>query len=97
MSELDLGRRMRVATGHIETVVDGETVLMQHTTGTFFSLEETAQAAWALLGEGLTGDEVIDRLAETYRSPRDAVVADTVPFLEQLVEHGLVVLEPDGS
>ena len=97
MSDLDLGKRLRVTSDHIETVVDGETVLMQHTTGTFFSLEATARAAWALLGDGLTGDEVIDRLAATYRSPRETVAADTVPFLEQLVEHGLVALDPDGT
>lgn len=87
---LDLTRPLRVARDHVEADVDDETVLMQHTTGSFFSVGSTGRAIWRHLGDGITGAELIDRLAEAYDAPREDIVADTVPFLEDLLRRGLV-------
>ncbi len=53
-------------------------------------LDEIGQAILSELGEGLTMDDLIDRLAARYDAPRDEIAADVTDFLDDLHAQRLV-------
>jgi hypothetical protein len=94
MSQTDvLTRRVRRSTEHIETEVDGEVVLMQFSTGAFFSMDDTARAVWHQVEDGRTVREVIEHLADVFDGEPSVIEADTVSFLRDLEANGLVRFE----
>jgi len=94
MSETDvLTRRVRRSTEHIETEVDGEIVLMQFSSGAFFSMDDTARAVWQQVEDGRTVQEVIEHLADVFDGDASVIAADTVAFLRDLESNGLIHFE----
>ena len=94
MSETDvLTRRVRRSTEHIETEVDGEIVLMQFSSGAFFSMDDTARAVWHQVEDGRTVQEVIEHLADVFDGDASVIAADTVAFLRDLESNGLIHFE----
>lgn len=89
----EMGRRVRRSTEHIETEVDGEIVLMQFSSGDFFSMDDTACAVWHQIEDGRTVREIIDHLAEVFDGEASAISADTVTFLRDLEANGLIHFE----
>jgi hypothetical protein len=94
MSESDvLTRRVRRSTEHIETEVDGEVVLMQFSSGAFFSMDDTARAVWHEIEDGRTVQEIIEHLADVFDGEVSVIEADTVTFLRDLESNGLIHFE----
>jgi hypothetical protein len=94
MSDTELlTRRVRRSTQHIETEVDGEVVLMQYSSGAFFSMDDTARAVWQQVEDGRTVQEVIDHLAHVFDGEASVIEADTVAFLRDLEANGLIHFE----
>jgi len=88
-----LSRRVRRSTEHIETEVDGEVVLMQFSSGDFFSMDDTARAVWHQIEDGRTVREIIDHLADVFDGEPSAITDDTVTFLRDLEANGLIHFE----
>jgi hypothetical protein len=94
MSETDvLTRRVRRSNEHIETEVDGEVVLMQFSSGAFFSMDDTARAVWHQVEDGRTVQEIIQHLAEFFDGEASVIAADTVLFLRDLESNGIIHFE----
>jgi hypothetical protein len=88
-----LDRRVRRATEHVETEVDGEVVLMQFSSGAFFSMDDTARAVWHQVEDGRTVQEIVERVADGFDGEGEAIEADTVAFLRDLEANGLIHFE----
>jgi hypothetical protein len=94
MSETDvLTRRVRRSTEHIETEVDGEVVLMQFSSGAFFSMDDTARTVWHQIEDGRTVREIIEHLADHFDGEASVIAADTVLFLRDLESNGIIHFE----
>jgi len=78
-------------------VLDGEAVIINLSTGVYFSASGAGAVAWALLQAGHDRAGIADGVAERFGVPADQVDADLGPFLADLQTHELVVPgRPDG-
>lgn len=73
------------------TEMNGEHVVMDLTSGKYFSLQGTAGVIWQLLSAPQTEAELIAQLAKQYQIDETTCQNDTHPFLEQLQAKGLIV------
>jgi hypothetical protein len=73
------------------TEMNGEHVVMDLTSGKYFSLQGTAGVIWQLLSAPQTEAELIAQLAKQYQIDETVCQRDTRPFLEQLRVKGLIV------
>jgi hypothetical protein len=83
----------RVARDIRYRVIDDEAVLVRQTAGDVLVLNEVAARVLELAGEGLSADQIGDRVAGEFDAPEDVIRSDVGEFLEQLAE--LEVLEDD--
>ncbi len=67
-----------------------DTVLLDADHGVYYGLEGPARAIWDMLASDLTFGQVCDRLIEMYDVDAETCRRDTLAFVEQLVENGLV-------
>ena len=70
--------------------LDGETVLLDLASESFFGLDEVSTRVWQLLRDGIGREEVIDRLLEEYEVDREVLERDIEDLLERLAEAGLI-------
>ena len=94
-----MGQPARFAANHpavVDEMIDGEVVVIDLTTGSYFSLVDSAAVIWASLAGRPTLDEVAGHLARVYDAEPDQCFAASGAFLDALVAEGLVVPVPDG-
>jgi len=72
--------------------VDGETVLLDLASESFFGLDEVSTRVWQLLNEGVGRDKVIDTLLDEYDVEREVLETDVADLLQRLSEAGLITL-----
>ena len=72
--------------------VDGETVLLDLASESFFGLDEVSTRIWQLLQAGQGRAEVIDTLLDEYDVERDVLEKDISGLLSRLSEAGLITL-----
>ena len=94
-----MGLPTRFAANHpsvVDEMIDGEVVVIDLATGSYFSLVESAAVIWASLATRPTLDEVAAYLGHAYDAGPDECYAAGGAFLDALVAEGLVV-QVDGS
>ena len=72
-------------------VLDGEAVIINLSTGVYFSASGVGSVAWALLQAGHDRAGVAEGVAERFGVPADQVDGDLGPFLADLRTYELVV------
>ena len=75
---------------YVETAVEDETLLMALDSGEFFSLRETARAAWDKIDGTRDRDSLVAALAAEYGVPADSIAPDIDAFLAELSGAGLL-------
>lgn len=73
--------------------MDGSTVMLDITTGKYYNLGEVGGDIWTLLENALSMDELIDALTAQYDVDPEQCEKDIVPFIDKLLECGLIVEE----
>lgn len=87
-----LSRRYRVASPQvIHETIDGEVVIIDIATGSYFSLAGVGAAIWALLIAGATEGAIVRALARHYRSDETAIAPAVRALLEELETERLLV------
>jgi Coenzyme PQQ synthesis protein D (PqqD) len=77
---------------------DDELVILDLAEGEYFSLNDVGARMWHALVAGSTPDQVAEVLVVRYEVQREALVADCLRLVDELLERGLVKLaEPTGS
>ena len=74
----------------VETEVDGELVLMNTDSGTFYSLDGTGLAIWRAIDGTRNRDTIVSTLAADFDAPVETIAPDVDAFLSTLREAGLL-------
>jgi hypothetical protein len=93
MSDNMHGGRYKVSTPHvIHEAIDGEVIVINLATGTYYSLRGSAAEAWELIQQpdGVTADELLATMADRLDVPSQRLRVAFAPFLAELQEEGLV-------
>jgi hypothetical protein len=80
----------------IHETIDGETIIIDLATGTYFSLQGAAPAIWSGLVAGEADEQIVTRLAAAYDAPAEELAAAVATFLEEL-ERNQLVARSDGA
>lgn len=79
-----------LASGLLQTEIDGETVLLNAETGTYAALGATGSRIGALITTPMAVRDVCARLSEIYAVDTATCLADVVAFLNSLEKAGLL-------
>ena len=70
--------------------IEGESVLVDPTTGTVFVLNGTGSRIWSYLEEPLPRRDIVRRISSEHRQEERVVSRDVSRFLEALIARGLI-------
>ncbi|WP_088310376.1 HPr-rel-A system PqqD family peptide chaperone [Novosphingobium sp. B 225] len=73
-----------------ETEIDDEVVLMDLSSGDFFSIKDSGLEIWNLLDQGLDRASLLAQLEQAYGVPRAELAGDVDAFLDQVMAAGFV-------
>jgi hypothetical protein len=85
-------KRVRVAPDVLANVIDGETVLLNLKSESYFGLDEVGTRMWESLTTAGSIQAACEALLSEYDVEGGRLQQDVEALLEQLVEHGLVDL-----
>jgi hypothetical protein len=77
--------------------IDGQLIIVPIGTGVgdledeLYALNDTARVVWAKLDGSRSVSAVVDELAQEYAAPTEAIDADVVGLLEELLKRRMVV------
>lgn len=75
----------------VAEVIDGEAVLINFDTGSYYSLDGAGAAIWQILAEGASAEGVVKRLEARYESQRDDIRETAMALIAELKGEGLIV------
>lgn len=78
----------------ISEVIEGEAIILNFDSGTYYSLNESARSIWEDLAAGLGGTLLTERHAGRYGSEPATLAEDVQHFLEELEREQLIVAAP---
>ncbi len=91
MSTVD-ERRIEVSKEVLSRILDGEAVLLDLASGTYFGLNEVGSDIWEILSSGVTVDEVVRRIVTQFEVDSATARRDLEELLSELTSRGLVEL-----
>ena len=71
--------------------LDGEAVLLDLGSGTYFGLNQVGTRIWQLIDGGHAAPAIVDTLAAEYAADRDTIAADVARLLDELQARRLVI------
>src|SRR5947207_5512519 len=75
----------------IQETIDGETIMVNLLTGTYYQTREVGSLVWQAVIAGRSADEICDQVASAYGVEPETARRDLTSFLAELAEEGLVV------
>jgi hypothetical protein len=91
---IDLTSKYTVTKDVLFRELEGEMVLLDKRSATYFSLNETGADMWRRLSGHATVEEVCQEMAKIYQVPQEKLMADLTRLLEELLKAGLI--QPDS-
>jgi hypothetical protein len=70
--------------------LDGETVLLDLASDSFFGLDAVSTRVWNLLQDGADEGQIVDALLEEFEVGREVLEGDVAELLNQLEQSGLI-------
>jgi Coenzyme PQQ synthesis protein D (PqqD) len=90
--------RFRINSGRaISETIDGEVIVIDVGTGSYFSLRGTGAEIWDALTRDSQVERIVDELAARYDAAREEIAASVISLLEELEREELVIGADDGS
>jgi hypothetical protein len=80
----------------IHETIEGETIIIDLESGTYFSLQGAAPAIWSGLSEGKADEQIVAGLQELYDADAAELTAAVDAFLQELVNDKLIVPSENG-
>lgn len=101
MTEVNIdGACVKVNAPHvIHEAIDGEVIIINLATGTYYSLKGSAADAWGLIQEpgGVRISDLVLAFETRFDTPRIELERALEPFLAQLKDEGLVAWTEEGT
>jgi hypothetical protein len=90
--------RYSVNTGQvISEIIDGEAVMINLTTGNYYSLNEVGAAVWEAVAAGASAAEAAERMSSRYDGSPEEIAGAVESLIEQLKGEELIVpVDGDG-
>ena len=85
------GRTLQVSDDVVFRELDGEAVILNLSSGTYFGLDRIGTRAWRLIEEHGSLDRVVQQLVEEYDVSAETLRADLSALFDALVAKGLLV------
>jgi Coenzyme PQQ synthesis protein D (PqqD) len=80
----------------VAEVIDGEAVLIDLTTGVYYSLAGVGGSIWSLIEAGSSVDGIVEAIAGRYEASREQVEADVAGLVGELERQKLIVVAEGG-
>ena len=87
-----LPSKVTIADGAVSRELNGQRVLLNVKTGSYFGLDEVAARIWQLLESESQPPEISARITREYDVAREQCEQDLAALLQSLAESGLVIL-----
>ena len=71
--------------------LDGEAVILDLVSGTYFGLNEVGTRIWRLVDEGCDPSQIADVVASEYQADRETIARDVTRLLDDLRTRRLIV------
>jgi Coenzyme PQQ synthesis protein D (PqqD) len=99
MSETARPARLKLSADVLHETIDGEVIVIDLTTGTYYSLRGTAAEVWELVKQspGMSLGELTEALVVRYTRNGHNVEGAVVSFVAQLRDEGLVVTDKTAT
>jgi hypothetical protein len=81
----------------VAKIMDGEAVVINLATGTYYSMTDVGAAIWGMIESGLRVDEIVAALARRYDAQLRIIQADVLRLADELLREGLVVVTEDAA
>jgi hypothetical protein len=81
----------------IHETIDGETIIIDLETGTYFSLRGAAPVIWNALAAGATSEQIVTRVTANYVVEEEQATSAVSAFLQELVDSHLIASSPGGG
>jgi hypothetical protein len=78
----------------VHETIDGEVIVIDLATGTYFSLQGGAANVWALIAAGYDTQDMVSVLAEVHDQDPGSIKSALDPFLAELQAESLVTVAP---
>jgi Coenzyme PQQ synthesis protein D (PqqD) len=92
MVNLSLDRTVRLAEGVVFRELDGETVILNLETGTYFGLDRIGTRIWQLCQEHGRLRAVHQSMQAEYDVTAEELAADLIELVDELLAKGLVIV-----
>jgi len=89
---MDFHQKVTFAETVFAQEIDGETVLLDMDSENYFGLDEVGTVIWQTMQEGLSLEEMLEKLLSVYDVEEEVLKKDLVHFVERLEESGLITL-----
>ncbi len=80
----------------VSETIDGESIVINLESGSYYSLRATAADVWGLVAPGATAEAIAAALATRYAGTPADLVGQISAFIARLRDEGLVVESPDA-
>lgn len=82
--------RIHISKDVLAQEVDGETVLLDLASESFFGLDEVSTRVWQLLGDGAGQRQIVEALLDEFEVERAVLERDVGELVQQLEQAGLI-------
>ena len=97
MMEITFSQRIRAPDDVLVQMLEGEAVLLNLNTESYFGLDEVGARMWTLLTESDSIQTAYEVLVEEYDVTPEQLRADLTDLIDRLVEQGLITLAADAT
>lgn len=81
----------------INEIIDGEAIMINLATGTYYSLNKTGAEIWGMIERTLPLHDIVADLERRYDAPGTLISAAVDSLLKQLSHEQLIVQQDDGG
>ena len=92
MSRATLEMHISSAKDVYYSIVDGETIILAPGKNAVYTLNSTGARIWDLADGSLKTKEIVDIICKEFETDRNAVIKDTMEFIDDLTEKHLLYL-----
>ena len=75
----------------ISEVIDGEAIILNFDSGSYYSLNESGMAIWQGILQGLSCAQIERDLQQRYDAPQETVAADLAELMQRFLSEQLIV------
>jgi len=94
---ISLSSVVRPSDGQISADLDGEAVILDLKSGTYYGLDEVGALVWSLIQEPRKVGEIRDAILETYDVAPAQCERDLLALIDELITAGLVEIRDQAN